>query len=257
MPTAISHGRWLLLILIWILAGGCAAFVLLNLTDEQNILVWFGTVVGIGGLFFSLIKRNLRLNRLEDYGLLSGRFNLPDLLQIIRAWMLASLAGFAFIPFTENNLELFPGLAILGAFLIDIASSISTQFSGKRTLLGREMVRWLDFGGLIIASLILVISGRVLVYFLLVPFARLLFPLSQLLSRRFHKRFSAPPFVPFLYEMDVLMLIYIVLALLPDFFEKHKHHNSIDFHDPLCVCLHPGIPDCLQSDAKIQADQET
>ncbi len=84
-------------------------------------------------------------------------------------------------------------------------------------MLGRELVRWLDFGGLIIASLILVISGRVLVYFLLVPFARLLFPLSQFLSRRFHKRFSAPPFVPFLYEMDVLMLIYIVLALLPIF----------------------------------------
>lgn len=157
-----------------VLAGGS---ILLGLSWRwQGALQWFA----LSGLIWAFIcyqtRRRLPLNRRDPEAPLYRELGWANRLTLLRAWLIAAVAGFLFQPWPEGRaLACVPGLLYLFAAVLDRVDGYVARRTGQSSLLGIELDTVSDALGLAVASLLAFGYGQVHWSYLLFGIAYYLF----------------------------------------------------------------------------------
>jgi phosphatidylglycerophosphate synthase len=135
------------------LAGGS---ILLGLSWRwQGALQW----LAMAGLIWAFIcyqtKRRLPLNRPNPEAPLYRELGWANRLTLLRAWLIAAVAGFLFQPWPEGPaLAWMPGMLYFFAAMLDRVDGYVARRAGQSSLLGNELDTVSDALGLAVASLL-------------------------------------------------------------------------------------------------------
>lgn len=156
------------------LAGGCF---LLGLTwPWQGALQWLVQAGLIWAFLCYQTERRLPLNRPDPEAPLYKDLGWANRLTLLRAWLIAAVAGFLFQPWPEGPaLAWLPGMLYLLAAVLDRVDGFVARRTGQSSLLGIELDTISDALGLAIASLLAFGYGQVHWSYLLMGTAYYLF----------------------------------------------------------------------------------
>tara|TARA_B110000858_G_scaffold198281_1_gene263718 strand:+ start:23226 stop:24398 length:1173 start_codon:yes stop_codon:yes gene_type:complete len=156
------------------LAGGS---LLLGLTWAwQGALQWLMQAVIIWAFLCYQTRQRLPLNRPDPEAPLYKDLGWANRLTLLRAWLIAAVAGFLFQAWPEGPaLAWLPGILYLLAAVLDRVDGFVARRSGQSSLLGVELDTLSDALGLAIASLLAFGYGQVHWSYLLMGIAYYLF----------------------------------------------------------------------------------
>ena len=162
----------------WLGVGGLAGgSILLGLSWRwQGALQW----LVMAGLVWAFVcyqtKRRLPLNRPNSGEPLHRELGWANRLTLLRAWLIAAVAGFLFQPWLEGPvLAWLPGMLYFFAAVLDRVDGYVARRTGQSSLLGNELDTVSDALGLAVASLLAFGYGQVHWSYLLFGIAYYLF----------------------------------------------------------------------------------
>tara|TARA_B110000305_G_scaffold83129_1_gene93559 strand:- start:7442 stop:8623 length:1182 start_codon:yes stop_codon:yes gene_type:complete len=134
-------------------AGGCF---LLELTwGWQSALQWLVQAGLVWAFLCYQTKQRLPLNRADPKAPLYKDLGWANRVTLLRAWLIAAVAGFLFQPWPEGPaLAWLPGMLYLLAAVLDRVDGYVARRTGQSSLLGIELDTLFDALGLAIASLL-------------------------------------------------------------------------------------------------------
>ena len=156
------------------LAGGC--FLLGPTWARQGELQWLVQSALVWAFLCYQTMQRLPLNRPDPEAPLYKDLGWANRLTLLRAWLIAAVAGFLFQPWPEGPaLSWLPGMLYLLAAVLDRVDGFVARRTGQSSLLGIEMDTISDALGLAIASLLAFGYGQVHWSYLLMGIAYYLF----------------------------------------------------------------------------------
>lgn len=121
-------------------------------------------------------------------------FGPGNVMTILRAVMIAALAGFLTSPRPEAYLAWLPGVLYTLAAIIDLFDGYVARLTNHTTRLGQMLDLRFDGLGVLIAALLIVQYGQVPLWYLLVALARYIFLAGMWLRKRLGKPiYELPP----------------------------------------------------------------
>lgn len=202
----------------WVIGCAVYAFLLSNLTLLINAILLSSISLGLAIPFFGIVHHNLPRNRLASFAAINPRIEFPVRAQIFRAWCLACMAGYFFIPFVFSNLEWLPGLFLILSLAAGAAGRFHATFTGRNFLLADFLFAFLDGFGLVIGSIILSISNRASPVVLVVGAMAFICPVCSWLLFKARKQAARSTVGnPSLRSIVGFMTGYLGVALLPIF----------------------------------------
>ncbi len=227
--------EWRLVGLVAIILLGSAA-VVVHLSGEFSA-VMYSCVVGliIGYQLFHLY-RNLGANHvLEETGRVYPDLGAANWITMLRAFLLALLAGFILLPRPGGNLAWAPGVIYTLAAVLDFVDGSVARLTRRSTRLGEILDMHWDGFGVLAASFLLVLSAQVPPWYLLVGFARYLFVFGLWLRRRLGLPvYDLPPNV-FRRALAGVQMGFIAVVLLPIFTPPATWVGALLFALPLLI----------------------
>ncbi len=119
--------------------------------------------------------QDLKYNTRPGEEHLLATFGPGNNLTILRALMIAALAGFLTSPLPEGLLAWLPGVLYTLAALIDLFDGYVARLTNHTTLLGQMLDMRFDGLGVLVTALLIVQYGQVPAWYLLVALARYIF----------------------------------------------------------------------------------
>jgi phosphatidylglycerophosphate synthase len=230
-----------IILLIWMAAVLSAAYLFLSIARQAYVLIWISVSIPSGLIFIVLLWIALPGNRSTEYSMLHPRFELPNLLSILRGLLLSCLVGFIFIPYKKTNLELIPGIVFIGTILLDAVDGAVARMSNCTSFLGETLDTNLDYASLTIGSLIMAAQSINSVLFILTAALGLILPAGKWFLR---KRKEQPENNPYIKKIINLDLGFIGIALLPEYSSSVVSTASFIFLLPLLAAtLHDLLID--------------
>ena len=144
-------------------AGLLAGAVLLGSSWEQEDGMQWLLQAGLVWVFIvHQTWRRLSLNRPQADAPLYKRLGWANRLTLLRAWLIAAVAGFLFQPWPEGPLLAWlPGMLYLFAAILDRVDGFVARRSGQSSQLGNDLDTVCDALGLAVASLLAYGYGQV------------------------------------------------------------------------------------------------
>ena len=161
----------------WGVVGLAGGSILLGLSWRwQGALQWLAMAGLICAFICYQTKRRLPLNRPNPEAPLYRELGWANRLTLLRAWLIAAVAGFLFQPWPEGPaLAWMPGMLYFFAAMLDRVDGYVARRAGQSSLLGNELDTVSDALGLAVASLLAFGYGQVHWSYLLLGIAYYLF----------------------------------------------------------------------------------
>ena len=174
----------------FILGGG---FAVVNYGfPNQNRLQWILQTVFITVCILGLLRYGLFLNYAPQQNVLYSNLGYATWITIIRAMLIATLAGFLFQPWphtyaSSSSLPWAPGILYISASVLDYVDGLVARHCKHQTHLGAFLDMNIDALGLLIAPLIAVWYGQLPIAYLAVSAAYYVFIGGIWLRKKFSK----------------------------------------------------------------------
>lgn len=159
-------------------------YVALGVADVATRLAWLAASVVVIAFEFGTLVAHLHENHAPDERRPRSRLGSGNLLTLARGAMLAWLAGFLFVPWRGTALAWLPTLLYGTAAILDALDGAVARRFGAVTALGGRLDMAFDSLGLLVATLVGVVAGRLPVAYLAVGLARYAFVAAVLLRKR-------------------------------------------------------------------------
>lgn len=123
---------------------------------------WFAQAGLVWGFIYYQTRRRVTLNRPSEAAPLYDRLGWANRLTLLRAWLIAAVAGFLFQPWPEGPaLSWLPGMLYLLAAVLDRVDGFVARRTGQSSQLGNDLDTVSDALGIAIASLLAFGYGQV------------------------------------------------------------------------------------------------
>ena len=186
-------GWWLVTLICLLMLGG--GFLLLSMQWQNAYAIrWLTLSSSVCLYLLWSLWRGLKYNSRPGEDQLLATFGPGNNLTILRALMIAALAGFLTSPHPEGWLTWLPGLLYTLAAIIDLFDGYMARLTNHATRLGEILDMRFDGLGVLIAALLIVQYGQVPLWYLLVALARYIFLAGIWLRKRLGKPvYDLPP----------------------------------------------------------------
>lgn len=125
-------------------------------------LRWFAQAVLVWAFIYYQTRRRVALNRPSEGAPLYDDLGWANRLTLLRAWLIAAVAGFLFQPWPEGPvLSWLPGMLYLLAAVLDRVDGFVARRTGQSSQLGNDLDTVSDALGIAIASLLAFGYGQV------------------------------------------------------------------------------------------------
>ena len=142
------------------LAGGC--LLLGRVWAWDSALQWLPQAGLVWAFIYYQARQRLSLNRSDPRAPLYAALGGANRLTLLRAWLIAAVAGFLFQPWPEGPaLSWLPGMLYLFAAVLDRVDGYVARRSGQSSQLGNDLDTISDALGLAVASLLAFGYGQV------------------------------------------------------------------------------------------------
>ena len=198
---------------------------------------WFLQALIIVGYIHFVIRKHLSFNIDSQSGRTFGKLGAGTWLTILRGVLLASLAGFLFLPWPgfgnlQNYLSWLPGVLYLVAVLADYLDGYVARRTNHQSVLGRILDIRFDALGMLIAPLLAILYGQIPFYYFSVSIGYYFIQFVRRMRERrgrplypIHPRPSAKWFAG-------AQMVFVGVALLPLFSPPATSVSAIVFMLP-------------------------
>ncbi|MBI4928136.1 MAG: CDP-alcohol phosphatidyltransferase family protein [Anaerolineae bacterium] len=167
----------------WTIAGLVSGLLLLTgfylLQDAwvgMERWIWLGVAGGFSIYQLYYLRQNLGLNyNINQPQVIFSSLGLANWITVLRAMLLALLAGLALLPRPNGAAAWLPGILYLLAAVMDFVDGWVARVTHRSTRLGEALDMHWDGFGVLVASLALVRYGQAPAWYALVGLARYLF----------------------------------------------------------------------------------
>lgn len=165
---------------------------------------------------------HLRLNHPPENRRLNPSVGMANQMTLARGWGISLIAGFILLPEFESAssdswAEWIPGIIYLMVAGTDFLDGLWARITRSSSILGQKLDIEMDALGLLTASILLVVWGRLPAVYLLVGASYYLFQIGTHIRRRRGRTVSALIERPFARVMAGIQMVFVGLALLPIF----------------------------------------
>lgn len=254
LPASLRR-EWLVIAIAGALALFAGCLLLALVWSQDHALRWLLQAELIWLLLVYLTWQRLPLNRRATEAPLYNTLGPANRLTLLRAWLIATVAGFVFQPWPEGPaLAWLPGMLYFAAAMLDRVDGLVARRSGQGSLLGEALDTISDALGLAVASLLAVGYGQTHWSFLIFAAAYYLFHLGM----RWRKARGLPvyPLPPALHRRvwAGFQMGYLVVALWPLFYPPLTWLGGFAFMMPALIGF---VVDWLIVSGRINRHAET
>jgi CDP-diacylglycerol--glycerol-3-phosphate 3-phosphatidyltransferase len=212
---------------------------------------WFFLTSIVMAYFLFVLWKSLPIHHRENETELLATFGIGNLLTLVRAFLLAALAGFLFLPRPSGLYAWLPGAIYVLASLPDYVDGYFARITNHVTGMGEALDMNTDSVGVFVATLLAVQYGTIPWWYLPIGLARYLFLAGIWLRERMGKPIYEMHYSHRRRGFAALKMGFIFVILFPPFLAPGTHYAAAAFGIPFAVAF---VWDWLIVSGRIPAD---
>jgi CDP-diacylglycerol--glycerol-3-phosphate 3-phosphatidyltransferase len=196
---------------------------------------WLVCSLGVFGYELWTVGKNLKTNHRAGEENLLDSLGAGNLASLFRGALIAALYGFLISPLPEGWLAWMPGVLYTTAAAMDVVDGALARLTNHTTQFGDIMDMYFDGLGMLAATALIVQSGRVPAWYLLIGLARYLFLFGMGLRQRLGKINHPMPFSVRRRWMAAVQMGFVSLMMWPLFSPPATQIVAYAFGFPLLL----------------------